>query len=222
LNRKNQLLDHVLNNKSDDLSLLIRHAPRYAIPSGRIGHHDIPLTEKGRQMAHEFGQALPIDAMVRLFHSPIPRCEETAVYIRRGVISNEGLVILMGKRDFLDTIGIVDLKRMVTILEQHGRYHLVRQWLDGKIENTIMRNPHHVVQRTLKEIIASKRDKSPLQKTIDIHITHDLNVLAAREILLGVKLENGEWSKYLDGLVFLHNPQTIMVMWEAYKQKIKN
>jgi hypothetical protein len=222
LNSKNQLLDHVLNNKSDDLSLLIRHASRQAIPSGRIGHHDVPLTDTGRQMAHELGQALPSDATVRLFHSPIPRCEETAEYIRRGVISNEGSVILMGKRDFLDTIGIVDLKQMVMILERHGRHHLVRQWLDGKLENTIMRNPHHIVQRTLQEIIASKRDKSPLQKTIDIHITHDLNILAAREILLGVKLENGGWSKYLDGLIFLHNPHTIMVMWEAYKQKIKN
>lgn len=138
----------------------------------------------------------------------------TRYEFKRGLSNNDG------KRVFLDTIGIVDLKQMVMILEHHGRHHLVRQWLDGKIENTIMRNPHYIVQRTLQEIIASKRDKSPFQKTIDIYITHDLNILAAREILLGVKLENGGWSRYLDGLVIVHHPQSIIVMWEAYTKKI--
>ena len=220
--RNDHLFNHIRNHKLEDLSLLIRHAPRHAIPSGRIGHHDIPLTETGRQMAYLFGQTLPIDATVRLFHSPIPRCEETAEYIQRGLISNEGSVIQMGQRDFLDTIGIVDLKQMVMILEQHGRHYLVRQWLDGKLDNTIMRNPHRIVERTLQEIIASKREKLSPQRTLDVYITHDLNILAAREIVLGVKLENGGWSKYLDGLVLLHHPKSIIVMWEAYVQEIKN
>ena len=216
----NHLLRNVRAYRSEEISMLIRHATRHSIPEGVIEHHDISLTPRGRMTAYEFGQGLPNNIPVRLLYSPVPRCKETAECIREGAISNDGLAVLMGERDFLDTHAIVNLKKMVEMMGKIGGLEFVRKWLDGEIDRMVMNDPHQVVQRTVEGIIASKRDRS-YQQTIDIHVTHDLNVLSVREILLGMRLEESIWPEYLDGITFVHYPSSIAVIWEEATRTIR-
>lgn len=221
LPRNNHLLKSLEEHGAEDISMLIRHAPRHRIPEGVIEHHDIPLTSRGRVMAYEFGEKLPDDVPVRLFYSPIPRCKETAECMREGVISNSGSAVLMGERDFLDTHAIVDLGRMVRMMEETGGLEFIRKWLDGEIERAIMNEPHQVVSRIAEGVIASKREKENNRRTIDIHVTHDVNIVSAREILLGVRLENAGWPDYLDGFLFVHYPDSIAVKWQSCSKTIR-
>ena len=113
------------------------------------------------------------------------------------------------------------LSKTVRMMEEIGGLEFVRKWLDGEINRAVMNDPHQVVQRIVEGMIASKRDKPHDQQTIDIHVTHDLNILSAREILLGVRLEEAGWAKYLDGVVFVHHPDSIVVTLEGATRTIK-
>ena len=220
MNRNNHLLNNISDYKSRETSMLIRHAPRHSIPPGTIYHHDITLTSSGRMMAYEFGKELPNDIPVRLFYSPIARCKETAECISKGVISNGGTAVLVGERDFLDTHAIVNLNKMVGMMEKIGGLEFIQKWLDGEIERTVMKDPHQVVVKILEGIVSSKKDKKYNYNTLDIHVTHDLNIISVREILLGARLEETGWANYLDGIVFIHFPNSIIVAWESVTRTI--
>jgi phosphohistidine phosphatase SixA len=44
------------------------------------------LTEEGRQAAYELGKALPPNALIRFYSSPIHRCVETSNLIEKGYL----------------------------------------------------------------------------------------------------------------------------------------
>ena len=48
-----------------------------------------PLTERGHVAAFEFGMNLPKKFDYRFFHSPVKRCENTALEIRKGISNSK-------------------------------------------------------------------------------------------------------------------------------------
>jgi hypothetical protein len=110
---------------------------------------------------------------------------------------------------------------MVSEMEKIGGMKFVRKWLDGDVENPIMTDPRKVAARTVKGIIDSKKRKTSGQNTIDIHVTHDLNVLSVKEILLGIRVEDVGWPNYLGGILFIHCSDRMGLICEHSSKKVR-
>ena len=205
----------------EELSILLRHAHRPNIPNGVIEHHGVPLSQKGRKMAYAFGGDLPNHTPIRLFYSPIPRCKETAECIKNGVNSNAGSAVLVGERDFLGTHYEIDLRKIIDMMERVGSLTFLRKWFNRELNGNIIADPYKVVSRILTGLVISKKEKNANQRTVDFHITHDLNILAVRELLLDAKLEDVGWPDYLDGIVLTHSANKISLRWRNIKNTIE-
>ena len=214
----NDIIDWITENRPRKVSLLIRHAHRYPIPKGVIEHQNVPLTMKGRQLACEFGKKLPQSYSIRLFHSPIPRCKETAEYVLKGFQNTGGSAKLMGAKDFLK-INLVDQREMVHILDKIGHQQFGYRWLKGKFDEKIIENPEKVASKTINSVITLM--KNEVNKKINIHITHDLNILAVRELISPVPNENFDWPEYLNGIIFTQNEDKVTLIQRQFSKTIE-
>lgn len=209
--KDNPLLKWIKENRPNRISVLLRHAPR-GRPSKRGDYHNIPLTPEGRRRAFEFGKQLPRDKLVRFFHSSVPRCKETAECIRKGVISNGGSALLMGERDFLAGI-IINPKDVINKIENMGASNFARKWLNRELDKKIMDDPYKVASKIVNGLIISMQEKNDIQHKIDIHVTHDWNILPVRDLLLNVKHEEKGWPQYLDGVIVTRDVNKITLRW---------
>ena len=216
---KNNIIDWIKENRPRKVSLLIRHANRYPIPKGVIEHQNVPLINKGRKLAFEFGKKLPLSYSIRIFHSPIPRYKETAEYVMKGFQSNDGLAKLMGEKDFL-IINLVDQREMVRILDEIGHQKFGYRWLKGKVDERIIDKPERVASKIIKGIITLMENE--VKKNIDIHITHDLNILSIREFISPVPNDNFDWPEYLSGIIFTQNAKKVTLIQRQFSKTIEN
>jgi len=215
----NNILDWVQENRPRKVSLLIRHAHRYPIPKGVIEHQNAPLTNKGRKLAFEFGANLPLLYSIRLFHSPVPRCKETAEYVMKGFQSNGGLAKLMGEKDFL-LINLVDQREMVRILDEIGHQQFGYRWLKGKFDERIIDNPERVASTIIKGVISLMENEG--KQNMDVHITHDLNILSVREFISPVPDDTFDWPEYLNGIIFTQNEEKVTLIQRQFSKTIEN
>lgn len=214
----NDILDWIAENEPRTVALLLRHAHRYPIPKGVIEHHNVPLTMKGRQRAREFGENLPPSYSISLFHSPIPRCQETAEYVMKGVQKRGGSAKVMGEQDFL-RINLVDQREMVRILDKMGHQQFGYRWLKGQIDETIIEPPEKVASQTIKGVLALMKTEG--NNKMDIHITHDLNILAVQDLIAPVPNENFDWPAYLNGIIFTQNADKVTLIQKQFSKTIE-
>jgi hypothetical protein len=127
----------LIENTPRNVALLLRHAHRHPIPKGVIEHQSVPLTMQGRILAFEFGAKRPPLYSLRLFHSSISRCKETAEYVLKGFHNNGGSAKVMGEKDCL-IINLGDQREMVCILNKIGQQKFGYGWLKGKFDETII------------------------------------------------------------------------------------
>jgi broad specificity phosphatase PhoE len=214
----NEIIGWLNENTPRNASLLLRHAHRHPIPKGVIEHESVPLTRKGRHLAFEFGVGLPLSYSVRLFHSPIPRCKETAVYIQKGFQHKGGSANVMGEQEFL-IIHLGDQREMVEILDRIGHQKFGYAWLKGKFKETIIENPQTVASKTINGIVALMDPDGDMK--IDIHITHDLNILAVREVIAPVPNDHFKWPAYLHGIIFTQHEDSVTLIQRPFSKTIE-
>ena len=164
-------------------------------------------------MAYEFGRQLRRDKLVRSFYSPVPRCKETAECIRKGAISGGGSAVLMGERDFLGTQFITNPKDMLKMIEELGVSNFARRWLGSELDVEIIDDPYEVASKIINGLITSMQEKNDTQDKVNIHITHDWNMLPVRDIFLNVKHEEMGWPGYLDGIILARDDCKITLRW---------
>jgi hypothetical protein len=215
----NKILDWIRDNTPRTVSLLIRHAHRFPIPKGVIKHQNVPLTQKGRKLAFAFGKTLPLSYSLRLFHSPVPRCKETAEYVLKGFQSSDGVAKLMGEKEFL-LIHLVDQREMVRILDEIGHQQFGYRWLKGQFDETIIANPDRVASTMIKGVIRLMENAG--EQNMDIHITHDLNILSVRDFISPVPDDTFDWPAYLDGIIFTQNEETVTLIQRQFSKTIEH
>ena len=88
--------------------LVLRHSHRNE-PKRLEEMRKLRLTPRGHAIAKRFGEALPIDRKIRLFHSIIKRCEETAENIHNGFKNVGGESKIIGEFTPLYNLGITNL-----------------------------------------------------------------------------------------------------------------
>lgn len=178
----------------------LRHAERHPITNV-----DDPtkaeLTPQGVTMAETFGTQIEGFDCVRLFHSPVKRCQQTAEAIARGVASRGGVAELIGPENALGIDYIVDLKEAGRLTVLHGD-HFVRLWVSGQIPPTVIHAAERLAARKVEHLARRLEEPCARGRRLDLHVSHDWNIIILRELLVGVRHEDVGWLDFLDGVAF--------------------
>lgn len=178
------------------MSVVVRHAERLEI--GSITNSlEVGLTEKGKEDAFHFGEAIEGSRPTRIFHSPAVRCRETAESIAAGIRSNGHEVTLIQESPLLcapylkDTCVLRDADRL-----GHG---FMRAWFEGRFDPAHLLPTPEAADMVLSQVIDGLAT-GPADR-LDIHVSHDWELVLLREELLGIRYEDAGWVDYLTGLV---------------------
>lgn len=185
---------------ADAVAAMLRHAARYPI-ADPTDPTQAELTPEGAQSAVAFGTRIRGFGQVRLFHSPVKRCRQTAECIARGAGAAGLAVDLVGAQEELGIDYIFDLPEAGRLTAQHGE-HLVRLWFSGQVAPTVLRPARAIATDKLGYLAARLREPVTHGRRLDLHISHDWNILILRELMLGVRHEDTGWLEFLDGVVF--------------------
>jgi len=180
-------------------ALLIRHSERPHIASA-VGTNEVALTPAGVEAAASLGRQLASrHKNIRLFHSPVLRCAQTAEAIRTGAQDNGATATVHGPRNCLGGSYLVDHTSALPLADQLGP-KFVRTWFSGGISPAIIKSLSDALAEHTQYIL-SELGSSPAPATLDVHVTHDWNVMVIREGIFGICYEDVGWPDYLDGIV---------------------
>ena len=62
--------------------------------------------------------------------------------------------------------------------------------------------------------------ENEVKKNMDIHITHDLNILSVREFISPVPNDNYDWPEYLSGIIFTLNEEKVTLIQRQFSKTI--
>ncbi len=183
----------LLNGQSNLSAIVIRHAQRHEIV-GAEGYWTCGLTAAGAEQAHEFGRSLAGRfSGYRIFHSPVKRCEQTAL-----AIAHELGVKHVQPEKILGVSYIrVSVEEGFAEADRWGD-NFLRKWFDGRVPAEIFM-PLPEARDIQIAYLRSKLDEAPCG-TLDIHITHDWNINVLREGIFGLRHEDLGWPDFLSGL----------------------
>lgn len=202
-----QLLLQTLQLAANPAVILIRHAERGHIAHPSTGHN-VLLTPKGESDARALGAVFSGCGPARIFHSPVPRCEQTAQALAEGAraAGADASVVAADSR-----LGGAYLVRPTEALELAGRLgeRFVRAWFDGAIPNGLFLSrrdsaAHHA--RVAEEHL--NRDTSG----VVVLVSHDWNLLTVREEFLGIRHEDAGWPEFLDHVAFVRDGDRLKVI----------
>ncbi len=179
-------------------ALIVRHAERFQVPSisESLG---IGLTEKGKRDAFEMGRAIEGFEQIRLFHSPAVRCRETAEAIAQGFSGRGGTV--GGTMETWDLCApYFKDNRVLKEAERQG-YGFMRSWFIGQFEAEWIKPTPEAADMVLAPILQRMLEMTEADR-LDIHVSHDWEIVLLREELLGVRYEEAGWIEYLEGIHF--------------------
>lgn len=182
----------------DRAVLLARHSARTFDPD----LHDLvnPLTEHGRLLCRQFGEALPKDVHVRGYASPPERCVETA---RLVIDAHAGAGGSAGRTRPVEALGVfyaLDQQKMWQGMKAAGGLPLyLEQWFAGEVPSDAMMPAALAVQMILRVLSAKLRAPGNARQ-LDLCVSHDMSVFTVRH---GVGLEplHGPTVEFLDGLL---------------------
>jgi broad specificity phosphatase PhoE len=182
------------------VAAVMRHAARHPI-ANPAEPTLAEITEEGAKAAEVFGTRLTGFDRIRLFHSPVKRCAQTAERIALGAASVGTATEVAGPREELGVDYILDLAEAGRLTVLHND-HFVRLWFTDQVPGTVIRPPRGLARRKLEFVQARLREPHPDGRRLDLHVSHDWNVIVLRELLLGVRHEEAGWLTFLDGVAF--------------------
>ena len=197
----NELLETIRSLPSGGASAaILRHAARFPIadPSEPTLAE---ITPAGAAGAESFGARIAGFDEMRIFHSPVKRCAQTAEKIARGARAAGLAVDVVVAQPALGVDYILDLVEVGRLNALYGDT-FVRLWFSGRIPEAAILPAARIACTQL--FFLTERLQEPCQRgrRLDLHITHDWNVIILRELMLGVRHEETGWLTYLDGLAF--------------------
>lgn len=189
------------------IAIILRHSYRKKLTNVNEMINE-GITPQGYEVAKKFGESLPINRPIRLYHSVVPRCRETAEAIKVGFEKISGKVELKGKLEPLYKVGVKGAAFSNEMFKLTPKGFITR-WIAG------LYPPSDVIPFTsycqnAAKVIWKQLDNAPFN-CIDIHITHDLHLMALRWGWLGLPIKS-EWVSYLGGFALAINQNDIMVL----------
>lgn len=182
------------------VAAVMRHAARHPI-ANPAEPALAEITADGAKAATDFGARLTGFERVRLFHSPVKRCGQTAECIAQGAASAGLAVELAGAREELGIDYILDLTEAGRLTLQYGDT-FVRRWVERTVPENVVRPAQTVASRQTDFVAARLREPAGDGRRLDLHVSHDWNIILLRELLLQIRFEEAGWLTFLDGVAF--------------------
>jgi len=187
--------------------LILRHSHR-SEPKGLEKAQKLRLTPQGHAIAKIFGENLPSNRSIKIFHSIIWRCEETAISIHEGFKNIGGTSKLKSVLEPLQSVGITDREFFLNEFKNVPIYDIVRRWVVGFYDPNVW-TPFIEYCQSSAHIILDQVKNSP-DNGLDIFVTHDFNIMALR--FGWFVLLPKEWVKFLGGFAFtIKEEQTLLL-----------
>jgi bisphosphoglycerate-dependent phosphoglycerate mutase len=162
--------------------VIIRHSERPHISSA-IGTNDVSLTPQGIAASVRLGHELAKhNKSIRLFHSPVLRCAQTANHIHEGAVQAGVKSHVMGQRNSLGGSYMADSAKALPLADQLGN-KFVRTWFDGGIDTTIIK-PLRVALAEHINYLVAELQSAEATESLDVHVTHDWNVMLFRDKMI--------------------------------------
>jgi broad specificity phosphatase PhoE len=177
--------------------LLLRHSHRDE-PNEIEEMHHLRLTNEGHEVAKKFGSLLPIKRTVRLFHSIIWRCQETAEDIATGFRTVGGNPEIKGNLLALYHAGTAP-NFFIDIFKKEPPIQFMYRWVIGFYSPELIMPFQDYCQNVAKTIM-NEVNKAP-EKSINIYITHDVFLLALRFGWFAFPPDKN-WIPFLGGFAF--------------------
>ncbi|HDZ18045.1 hypothetical protein LCGC14_0950700 [marine sediment metagenome] len=193
-------------SSNSKIILILRHSQRNE-PDINEKNANMELTVQGHRIAKKFGEMLPQNRTIRLFHSPVNRCKETAEQIHEGFKENGGESIYKGECDVLWGIGL-DKQFFMSELAKFHSLEVFYRWVSGFYKTSQMPPLLPYVQRAA-EILWNQVKYMP-DNGIDIYISHDWHILTYRFGWFGL-LADERWMGYLGGIGFTFEKNHILL-----------
>jgi hypothetical protein len=192
--------------KDKKIIMVIRHSHRY--DSNNLWEHEKDkLTPLGHEIAREFGEHLPKDRQIRIFHSKVDRCRETAENIHKGLIFNKVSSNIMGNLKVLFDIEI-SRKDFYREAKKYPLNQLLYRWSAGLYPETMV-IPFKNYAIEAANIIWNKVNETP-QKGIDIHVSHDFILMCLRLGWFGLNTGK-DYPTFLSGFAFTFQDEEILL-----------
>ncbi len=173
--------------------MLIRHSH---IESLNI--YDDGLIAQGKTLSEMFGQKLPKNREIRLYYGHSPACSETAEQILDGFKAQGGEGQLVGELYPLHDLG-ASMDFLKQELENFSADQFIFRWVSGLYPPEVIIPFLTYCQDAASEVLL--RVKESPNRAIDIHVTHDLHIMALRLGWLGFA-PNEKWPFFMGGLAF--------------------
>ena len=193
--------------ENSKIILILRHSQRDE-PQNFEGLLKLRLTPEGHAIARKFGQKLPKDRPIRLYHSIVWRCQETAEDILSGFENIDGkgkmkgiftpLFNLETSRDFFPNQ-----------LKTFNGYQFFYRWVAGLYPPDEI-TPLNKFSQKAAELILREFERAP-ERNIDIHVTHDFFVIALKFGWFGIPPDK-KWVSYLGGFAFTFVDNNILLL----------
>ena len=154
--------------------MILRHSERISIEK-QSEISKASLTETGREAAKAFGRCLPKGRVVRVFHSPVTRCRDTATSIQFGAES-EGINLNdVVELPVLNVGPPIDSKFWSDVISDWP--HSYNYWLCGRYSTSDAEPSFEYSKRLAFEL---ERLSSNLSgDELDVFVTHDMSLIAA-------------------------------------------
>lgn len=208
--QQKNLIPEILKTKVyESCAVLIRHSERSPFIKGQLGSTK-GLTTRGKNMAYEFGRALPL-AKLNMYASPVPRCVETAEKILEG---SEHLGEVF-QDTFLGAPGAYVSDPNLTIgfyVENPVKVMSLKYIESGTLPG------HYPIEigtkRLLNFVLGTMREGE-----VSVCVTHDAFLAPFIASLTGYDFTD-DWTGFLDGCVIMRREGAYWIWWRGRETEI--
>jgi broad specificity phosphatase PhoE len=191
----------------DNKYLIIRHSIREPITDAKDSYRQ-QLTEEGILLAQHLGKTLSLHSdSFTFFHSPVPRCKQTAISISEGIVANSKQVFEV--RSFEALAGFF-YRNWEYCAELMNRQEFTKKWLADEIPTDCIMPIKEAATLMLNEITSHNPDN-----VTKVFITHDFNVFCLKSLFFKTD-EEMEVPTYLEGLVVSANKRDFQIFKQEH------
>lgn len=190
----NQIID--FTRTQHPFAMVIRHSIREEVKD--ITQSALALlTDEGKALASNFGNQLPTEKKLRLFHSQVTRCKETAEAIAQGF---KGITDAITEHPYMTGFYLRDYKPVLQDAAKIGSFEFMKRWFDGAYPEEWIMNAAEA-RNLMTESILQNFDENFL----DIYITHDWNIAILYSYHHALQEQLYLWPDFMSGVCYQKN-----------------